>query len=83
MGGLYVLDIQGTPELQNNCLMDPQDMVRDEIVVLTDLVDQWYVGGRYPGGHNTKNSMNIVAGDFVQETELVEDTLFIDASQPM
>lgn len=69
-GGLYTLFIQGSPT--NDALIPPQGMIPDEKEVLAALYRQW---GNDPSTHA---NLNIVSGDFVQETDLVKDVLAMD-----
>jgi hypothetical protein len=75
VGGLYVLGIQGTPEF--GCLYSPWDMVSAERQVLTALYQQWQTD---PG---TKANLNVVSGDFVQNTDLYKDVIAMDESLPV
>ena len=75
VGGLYELDIQGTPEL--DCLVTPYSMLPDDKEVLQALYKQWLWD---PG---TQRSLNIVDEDFVQETNLVSDAIAMDQSWPV
>lgn len=74
-GGLYELDIQGTPEL--DCLVTPYSMLPDDKEVLQALYKQWLWD---PG---TQRHLNIVEEDFVQDTDLVSDAIAMDQSWPV
>jgi hypothetical protein len=77
VGGVYTLFIQGTPDdLSDVCNVAPRKMLSDEETVLARLVAQWR---KDP---NTKANLNIISGDFVQETDLVHDVLAMDATWP-
>lgn len=75
VGGLYKLFIQGTPEF--GCLYTPTNMVPDEREVLDALYQQWQTDPA------TKANLNIISGDFVQDTDLFRDVILMDASWPI
>jgi hypothetical protein len=72
VGGFYELDIQGTP--QSDCLVTPLSMLADDEQVLAALYSQWQ------SDPATKQNLNIVAEDFVEQTDLVKDALAMDGS---
>jgi hypothetical protein len=77
IGGVYTLFIQGTPDdLSDVCNINPDKMLRDQKTVLARLVAQWR---KDP---NTRANLEIISGDFVQETDLVEDVLAMNATWP-
>ncbi|HWC37912.1 MAG TPA: hypothetical protein VG476_05265 [Acidimicrobiales bacterium] len=77
VGGVYTLFIQGTPnESWEQCSITPKKMLPDEKTVLAELVDQWRKD------NSTKANLNVVSGDFFQETDLVRDVMAMDASWP-
>jgi hypothetical protein len=51
-------------------------MLPDEETVLARLVAQWR---KDP---NTRANLNVISGDFVQKTDLVNDVLAMDATWP-
>jgi hypothetical protein len=72
VGGLYELDIQGTPVA--DCLNTPLSMLPDEKEVLAALFDQWQTDSA------TRQNLNIVSADFVEQTELVKDVLIMNGA---
>jgi hypothetical protein len=79
VGGVYTLFIQATPNeahASDECSKTPAKMLPDEKTVLPQLVAQWR---KDP---NTKANLNVVSGDFLQETDLVKDVLAMDATWP-
>ncbi len=75
VGGLWLLQISGTPEA--DCLRTPSWMRPDEQQVLVALADQWL---NEPD--TTQQSVNVVAGDFVQDTALYQDVIAMDETYP-
>ncbi len=73
-GGLYELDIQGTPEA--DCLVTPASMLSGEQEVLAALYSQWQTDAA------TQRNLNIVEADFVEDTDLVTDAIAMDESLP-
>jgi hypothetical protein len=72
-----VLFIQGTPDdLSDVCDIAPEKMIPDEKAVLSKLVAQWR---KDP---NTKANLNVISGDFVQETDLVGDVMAMNETWP-
>jgi hypothetical protein len=79
VGGVYTLFIQATPNeahASEPCSKTPREMLSDQKTVLPQLVAQWR---KDP---STKANLNIVSGDFFQETDLVEDVVAMDATWP-
>jgi hypothetical protein len=77
VGGVYTMFIQGTPDdLSDVCNVAPRKMLPDEETVLARLVAQWR---KDP---TTRANLNVMSGDFVQETDLVDDVLAMDATWP-
>ncbi len=74
VGGLYELDIQGTPE--QDCLLTPSSMLSGEQQVLAALYSQWQTDPA------TQRNLNIVEGDFVEDTDLVTDAIAMDERLP-
>lgn len=74
VGGLYELDIQATPE--QDCLVTPKSLVSAEQEVLAALYDQWQTD---PG---TRQNLNIVEADYVEDTDLVPDAIAMDERLP-
>jgi hypothetical protein len=74
VGGLYELDIQGTPEL--DCLVTPSSMLPDDKEVLEALYKQWLTDPA------TRRHVNIVEEDFVEDTDLVSDAIAMDETYP-
>jgi hypothetical protein len=75
--GLYTLFIQGTPDdLSDVCNIAPEKMIPDEENVLSKLVAQWRKDPK------TKANLNVISGDFLQETDLVDDVIAMDESWP-
>jgi hypothetical protein len=74
VGGLYELDIQGTPEAGlpigpsvPSCLVTPLSMLPDERAVLSALfADPGVAAGHY---------LNVVHADFVEQTDLFKDAM--------
>jgi hypothetical protein len=78
VGGVYTLFIQGTPDdFSDVCNIVPEKMLPDEKTVLARLVAQWRKDA------NTQANLEVISGDFVQETDLVKDVLAMDATFPM
>jgi hypothetical protein len=72
VGGLYTLDIQATPA-QDACLLtSPWSMGDDERTVLQALYSQWLTDSA------TRQNLNIVAGDYVEYTNLYQDAITMD-----
>jgi hypothetical protein len=77
VGGVYTLFIQGTPDdLSDVCNIAPRKMLSDEETVLARLVAQWRKDA------NTKANLNVISGDFFQETDLVKDVMAMDETWP-
>jgi hypothetical protein len=77
VGGVYTLFIQGTPDdLSDVCNIAPDKMLTDEKTVLARLVAQWRKD------HSTQATLNVVSGDFFQETDLVRDVLAMNETWP-
>ncbi len=77
VGGVYTLFIQGTPDdLSDVCNIDPEKMLPDEKNVLSKLVSQWRKDPK------TKANLNVVSGDFLQETDLVSDVKDMNETWP-
>jgi hypothetical protein len=79
VGGVYTLFIQATPNeahASDECTKTPGKMLPDEKTVLPQLVAQWRKDA------DTKANLNVVSGDFLQETDLVKDVLAMDATWP-
>lgn len=77
VGGVYTLFIQGTPDdFSDVCNIAPEKMLPDEKTVLSELVAQWR---KDP---NTKANLNVVSGDFFQETDLVKDVIAMNETWP-
>jgi hypothetical protein len=77
VGGVYTLFIQGTPDdVSDVCNITPRKMLPDQKTVLARLVAQWR---KDP---NTKANLNVVSGDFVQETDLVDEVLAMNETWP-
>ncbi len=81
VGGLYELDIQGTPEAAPpsgpsipSCLVTPLSMLPDENEVLNDL--------NFGGNPGSPVAPSIIAGDFVEATGLFNDAMAWD-QQPL
>ena len=76
VGGLYVLDIQGTPStdyLQDaDCALTPHQLIDAEIKVLTALRGAWLA---QPG---VRQNLNVVAGDYTEYTDLFKDVIAMD-----
>ena len=74
-GGLYVLDVQGTPE--SDCLAGhtSYQMIPDEAKVLQKLYDQWQTDP------STKQNVNVIAGDYVEATYLVQDAIAMNEAK--
>ena len=71
-GGLYELDIQGTPEA--DCLVPPLNMIPDERTVFAALYHQWLTDPA------TQHNLNLVVSDFVGATYIVKDLIAMDAT---
>jgi hypothetical protein len=67
-GNLYELDIQGTPEKYIECAVTPLSILPDEKEVIQALF------GDLPAFWN----LNYVAGDFVEQTDLLKDIVSLD-----
>jgi hypothetical protein len=76
VGGVYTLFIQGTGELSSICHFTPKQMLPSQKTVLSRLVAQWRKDPK------TRANLNVVSGDFIQETKLVKDVMAMDASWP-
>jgi hypothetical protein len=70
VGGLYELDIQGTP--QADCLTTPWNMLSGEQEVLAALYNQYLTDAP------TRQNLNIVEADFVDQTDLMDDVRTMD-----
>ncbi len=75
-GGLYVLFIQATPTA--SCLLPLSwfDLSEDR-TVLAAVYDQWL------NDPDIRKNLNIVSGDFVEETDLVKDVIAMDSVNAM
>jgi hypothetical protein len=77
VGGAYTLFIQGTPDdFSDVCSIPPEKMLPDEKKVLSELNGQWRKDPK------TKANLNVVSGDFVQETDLVDDVMDMNETWP-
>jgi hypothetical protein len=76
VGGIYTLFIQGTGELSDVCHFTPKQMLPGQKAVLSRLVAQWRKDPK------TKANLNVVSGDFIQETKLVKDVIAMDSTWP-
>jgi hypothetical protein len=76
IGGVYTLFIQGTGELSDVCHFTPKKMLPSQKTVLSRLVAQWLKDSK------TKANLNVVSGDFIQETHLVKDVMAMNATWP-
>ena len=69
-GGLYELDIQGTP--QADCLKTPASMVPDETTVLAALQNAWLAEP------SVRKNLNLVVGDFIDQVPFTADAIAMD-----
>lgn len=79
VGGVYTLFIQATPEdfhSSDECSHTPRKMLPDQKTVLPQLVSQWRKD------RNTQANLNVMSGDFFQETPLVKDVLAMNETWP-
>lgn len=76
VGGLYELYIQGTPE--GDCLFTPHSMLPDERTVLAAVYDAWSTSA-----DQARQNLNLISGDFVQDTDLFTDVIAMDQSLPV
>ena len=74
VGGLYVLYTQGTGEV--GCLYTPTQMVPADRAALGALYGHWQTDPAI------RANLNIISGDFVQNTNLYRDVITMDASFP-
>jgi hypothetical protein len=77
VGGVHTLFIQGTPDdLSDVCNVAPEKMLPDEKTVLARLVAQWRKDPK------TQANLEVISGDFLQETDLVHDVLAMNETWP-
>jgi hypothetical protein len=58
------------------CNIAPEKMIPDEKNVLSKLVAQWRKDSK------TKANLNVISGDFLQETDLVDDVIAMNETWP-
>ena len=75
VGGLYNLQVAGTPAV--DCPIPPAAMVPAEQDVLSALLNQWATDPA------TQGNLNIVSGDYVEQTSLYSDIVRLDSTYPV
>ncbi len=74
-GGFYLLNIQGTPTPDCGIPLRWFDLDADR-QVLASLYQQWQTD------RDTQDNLNIISGDYVQETDLVKDVIAMNETLP-
>jgi hypothetical protein len=70
VGGLYELDIQGTPLA--DCLYAPKNLVNDERIALNAVHNAWLAEP------SIRRNLNVVSGDYVEDIPLTADAIATD-----